>query len=153
AGVQALDSTTAVAVAVRPAAEVCAEIGPRRFLHAGPPIEPGDVVGPARGAILGALVFEGEAPDVAAAATLLDGGGVSLLSCHEVGGVGAMAGVVCPHMPVVVVETGSGRRTFAPVNEGLGKALRFGAHDDGVLARLGWLRDVAAPLLAEALAD
>jgi hypothetical protein len=56
-------------------------------------------------------------------------------------------------MPVVVVETGGGRRTFAPVNEGLGKALRFGAYDDGVLARLGWLRDVAAPLLDAALAD
>jgi len=152
-GVQALDSTTAIAVAVRLAEEVCERIGPRVFLHAGPPIDPADVVGPARGAILGALVFEGEAPDVDSAASILDGGGVSLLPCHEVGGVGAMAGVVCPHMPVVVVETGTGRRTFAPVNEGLGKALRFGAYDDAVLARLAWLRDVAAPLLDAAIAD
>jgi hypothetical protein len=153
AGVQALDSTTAVAVSIRPAAEVCERIGPRTFLHAGPPIELDDVVGPARGAILGALVLEGEAPDVVAATDILDGGGVSLVSCHEVGAVGAMAGVVCPRMPVVVVETGSGRRTFAPVNEGLGKALRFGAYDSSVLTRLRWLCDVASPLLDAALGD
>jgi len=58
-------------------------------------------------------------------------------------------------MPVLVVEdpTGDpGRRAFAPLNEGLGKVLRFGAFDRAVLDRLAWMRDVLGPVLAHALA-
>jgi hypothetical protein len=54
-------------------------------------------------------------------------------------------------MPVVVIDDGEGRTTFAPLNEGLGSALRFGSNDNVVLQRLRWLRDIAAPLLDAAL--
>jgi len=149
----ALDTTAAVAVGVRTAQEVCAAVDRRTFLHAGPPIEPDEVVGPARGALVGALLFEGEAADAAEAERLLQRGEVSLLPCHDAGAVGAMAGVVSPGMPVVLVETGTGARTFSPLNEGLGKALRFGSHDEAVLERLGWMAEVAGPLLDAALQD
>jgi len=149
----ALDTTTVRAVGVRPAGAVCAEIGPRRYLHAGPPIALGDVVGPARGALCGALVFEGEAADVAEADRIVAAGGVAILPCQHAGAAGAMAGIVTPRMPVVVAEASDGARTFAPLNEGLGQALRFGSYGAEILARLRWMRDVAGPLLDAALND
>ena len=153
AALLALDQTAAVAVGVRPAAEACESIDRNTFLHAGPPIDVHDVVGPARGALVGALIFEGFAADVAEAERMLDRNLLTLLPCHEVGAVGAMSGVVSPNMPVVVVETETGARTFAPLNEGLGKALRFGSYDDEVLQRLAWMSQVAGPLLDAALQD
>ncbi len=108
--------------------------------------------GPLRGAIVGALIFEGEADSPDEAAKIIDGGSLGLRSCHDHGGVGAMAGVVTPSMPLLVVETDRGTRAFAPLNEGLGRALRFGSHDHATLDRLRWMRDVAAPVLDAALA-
>jgi hypothetical protein len=153
AALLALDRTIAVAVGIRPASEVCDSIGPDTFLHAGPPIDVHDVVGAARGALVGALLLEGFAADAAEAERMLDRGQLTLLPCHEVGAVGAMSGVVSPTMPVVVVETETGARAFAPLNEGLGKALRFGSYDDDVLQRLTWMSRVAGPLLDAALQD
>ena len=153
AALHALDTTAAFAVGVRPAQEVCDSIDRDAFLHAGPPIELDEVVGPARGALIGALMFEGEAADVVEAERILERGALSLRPCHDAGAVGAMSGVVSPSMPVVVVETETGARTFSPLNEGLGKALRFGSHDDDVLERLAWMSRVAAPLLDAALQD
>jgi hypothetical protein len=55
-------------------------------------------------------------------------------------------------MPVFMVEEEiSGARAFVSINEGLGKALRFGANGPEVLVRLRWIRDAFAPLLARAL--
>jgi hypothetical protein len=63
-----------------------------------------------------------------------------------------MAGLITASMPVFVVENlAFGNRAFATINEGLGRVLRYGAVDDGVLARLAWLRDEAGPLLGRAL--
>ncbi len=54
-----------------------------------------------------------------------------------------MAGVVSPSMWMSVLEDAdSRRRTFCSLNEGLGKVLRYGAYDAGVLTRLRWMRDV-----------
>jgi hypothetical protein len=52
-------------------------------------------------------------------------------------------------MPVIVAASGA-RRAFSPLNEGLGRALRFGSHDRGTLDRLEWLADVCAPALDRA---
>jgi len=64
---------------------------------------------------------------------------------------GAMAGVVTPSIPVVVMETDRGTRAFSPLNEGLGKALRFGSYDAGTLDRLRRMGAVAGPVLDAAL--
>ena len=146
-----LDGTTASLVGVRPAGEVVPEVGRRRYLHSGPPIGLDELPGPMRGALLGALVFEGEAPDLDVAARIVDSGEVEIRSCHSVGGVGAMAGIVTPQMPVVVVQADSGRLAFSPVNEGLGRALRFGSNQSDIIDRLRWLRDLVAPLLDRAI--
>ncbi|MCY3805699.1 MAG: DUF1116 domain-containing protein [bacterium] len=149
--VEALDSTRVRAVGVRPAREVTGAVGERRYLHAGPPLGGGGIGGPLRGALIGALMLEGEADSPRAAARILDGGGLALASCHDNGGVGAMAGVVTPSIPVVVMETDQGSRAFSPLNEGLGKALRFGSYDPATLDRLRWMGAVAGPVLDAAL--
>jgi hypothetical protein len=64
-----------------------------------------------------------------------------------------MAGVVSPSMPVFVFENRAhGNRAFTTLNEGLGKALRFGANSPEVLGRLRWMRDVLGPALSKTLA-
>lgn len=61
--IDALNATEVTLVGVRPAGELVPELGPRRFLHSGPPIELEEIPGPMRGALIGALVFEGQAAD------------------------------------------------------------------------------------------
>jgi hypothetical protein len=62
-----------------------------------------------------------------------------------------MAGIISPSTPVVVVEGPNDRRSFSPLNEGLGKALRFGSTDEAVLTRLRWMSKVLAPVLNAAI--
>jgi len=67
-----------------------------------------------------------------------------------------MAGVVTPSMPVWILEDqageGKGNRTFCTLNEGLGKVLRYGAYSEEVIARLRFMADELAPVLADTLA-
>jgi hypothetical protein len=114
--------------------------GQRRILHSGPPIEWADMCGPQRGAITGAILYEGWADSLESAERLAGSGSVALDPCHEHGAVGPMAGIISPSMPVWVVEnTDRGNRTYCNLNEGLGKVLRFGANSPEVLMRLRWL--------------
>lgn len=123
------------------------------LLHAGPPIAWERMSGPLRGAVVGALLFEGRARDEAGAVSLVERGEVAFAPCHHHGAVGPMAGVISPSMKVYVVEdAASGRRTFSNLNEGYGKVLRYGAFAPEVLAKLRWMNDSLAAVLAEALA-
>lgn len=126
--------------------------GERVILHAGPPIEWDAMCGPMRGAVAGAIVLEGWAADHAAAERLAAAGDVRLAPNHHAGAVGPMAGVISPSMPVLVVEdAATGRRAYSNLNEGLGKALRFGAFGDDVLDRLRWMGSELGPALSAAL--
>lgn len=149
--VELLDRTTARLVGVRPACEVVQGIGPRHFLHAGPPIEMDEIPGPMRGALIAGLMFEKEAHSVEQAEQIIDQGGLSISSCNDAGGAGPVAGVVTPTMPVVVAETSTGSLAFSPLNEGRGRVLRFGATDSATIERLSWMRDELAPLLNAAV--
>jgi uncharacterized protein DUF1116 len=140
-------------VGVRPAREATETIGPRRYLHAGPPLALEELTGPMRAAVAGALLYEGEVRTLGEADEAIRAGRVALTPCHHAGGVGAMAGIVTPRMPVVVVETSTGRRAFAPLNEGLGRALGYGMNDPPTLERLAWLTEEVAPLLDAAIAE
>ncbi|MGY4573271.1 DUF1116 domain-containing protein [Bradyrhizobium pachyrhizi] len=124
----------------------------RMILHAGPPITWDRMCGPMRGAVAGAIVFEGWAPDLEAAFELAAGGGVAFHPNHHFGAVGPMTGMTTVSMPVFVVENVKyGNRAYCAINEGLGKVMRFGGNDDSVLARLAWLRDVFGPVLARSI--
>jgi hypothetical protein len=122
------------------------------LLHAGPPIEWERMSGPLRGAVIGALIFEGRARDEAGAVALVERGEVAFEPCHHHGAVGPMAGVISPSMKVYVVEDAThGHRTFSNLNEGYGKVLRYGAFSEEVLAKLRWMNDFLAPVLANAI--
>ena len=134
------------------AADTVKGLGPRHLLHAGPPIAWARMCGPMRGAVIGAVLYEGWADTPDAAERLADGGGVTFAPCHHFGAVGPMAGVLSPSMPVFIVENAPGRtRAFAILNDGMGKVLRFGAYSEDVLDRLRWMNESLAPALAQAL--
>ncbi|MCL4870455.1 MAG: DUF1116 domain-containing protein [Anaerolineae bacterium] len=123
------------------------------LLHAGPPITWARASGPMRGAIVGAVIFEGLAADWASAEQLVTSGQIDLEPCHEHNAVGPMAGVTSASMQVYVVENLThGNKAYANLNEGYGKVLRYGAYSPEVLAKLRWMNEVVAPTLAEALA-
>ena len=124
------------------------------FLHAGPPIEWARMSGPLRGAITGAVLFEGLAADEKEATAMAERGEVEFDSCHHHGAVGPMAGVISASMKVYVVENVEhGNKSFSNLNEGYGKVLRYGAYSDDVLKRLHWMNDVLGVALADALAQ
>ncbi|MCH9649643.1 MAG: DUF1116 domain-containing protein [Deltaproteobacteria bacterium] len=124
------------------------------LLHAGPPIEWPRMSGPLRGAILGALIFEGMAETEAEAEALAASGEVAFEPCHHHQAVGPMAGVISPSMAVYVVENPThGNRAFSNLNEGYGKVLRYGAYSSDVLDRLRWMNEEMGPILASALAQ
>jgi hypothetical protein len=126
--------------------------GERLILHAGPPIDWEGMCGPLKGAVCGAIVFEGWAGDLAAAEELAASGEVKFAPNHHFGAVGPMTGITTKSMPLLVVENRAfGNRAACTINEGLGKVMRFGGNDAEVLARLAWLRDEFGLLLKKAL--
>lgn len=151
AALAALDQTVVRLAGVRRAGEVTDAVGPRRFLHAGPPIATDELLGPMRAAAMGALVLEGEAADLDEAGRIIDDGGLELLPAHEAGGLSAAAGVISPSIPVVVAESADGRRAFAPLHEGNDMPLRYGAYGPETLKRLRRLAAETAPALDAAI--
>jgi uncharacterized protein DUF1116 len=139
---------------ISPAREALIGFGERMLLHAGPPIVWDSASGPLRGAIIGALLYEGWAVDPQDAIRLVERGEIELAPCHAYGAVGPMAGVVSPSMPLYVVrDETSGGQAYCTMNEGLGKVLRYGAYSDQVITRLRWMQQVLGPLQRAALAS
>lgn len=125
----------------------------KKILHSGPPIQWEKMCGPVKGAIIGALMYEGLAKDEAEAVNLIERGEIEFGPANEHQAVGPMAGIISPSMPVHVVENRThGNRAYCTVNEGLGKVLRFGANSKEVLDRLKWIETTFAPALKKALA-
>lgn len=142
-----------VLVDVARAGDVLPGMTARTFLHAGPPIDWAHASGPLRGALIGAMLYEGLASSPEAAIRLAERAEIELAPCHEHQAVGPMAGVISPSMPVMVVENAQGgNRAHCTFNEGLGKVLRYGAYSDDVIERLRWIERVLAPLVKAALA-
>ena len=147
-------SARPVLKAVAMARDVIPDMKDNLFLHAGPPIEWARMSGPLRGAIIGAMLFEGIARSEAEATAMVERGEVEFDSCHHHGAVGPMAGVISSSMKVYVVENiEHGNKSFSNLNEGYGKVLRYGAYSDDVLKKLHWMNDVLGSALAEALAQ
>lgn len=124
----------------------------KTILHAGPPIAWKDMNGPMKGAVTGAIVFEGWAKNLEEAAELAASGEITFSPCHEHQAVGSMTGITSPSMYVHVVENVThGNIAFTNLSEQLAKILRMGANDQSVIDRLVWMRDVFGPVLAQAM--
>jgi hypothetical protein len=122
------------------------------FLHAGPPIAWQKMCGPMRGAVVGALIYEGLADDPKKAEQIAASGTIEFSPCHEHATVGPMAGIVSPSMPVFILENETyGNKAFCTMNEGLGKVLRYGAFSSDVIERLKWMEEILYPSLKHAI--
>ncbi len=143
-----MTSSRPVLVGSALASEVIPGLTGRTLLHAGPPLTWERASGPVRGALVGAALYEGWAKTPAEAETALAKGDIAIEPCHHHGAVGPMAGITSPSMPVWIVEDpDTGGRAFSNYNEGLGKVLRFGAHDAEVLNRLAWMKQTLFPAM------
>lgn len=146
-----ITSAEAELVRVAPASEVL-DLQPGEFLHSGPPLTWDRASGPMRGALIGAMLFEGLAATPEEAEEKLAGPDITLAPCHSRGAVGPMAGVISPSMWLFELrDPVHGNVSHCSLNEGLGKVLRYGAYSEEVITRLEWMRDVLGPVLAEAV--
>jgi hypothetical protein len=110
------------------------------ILHAGPPINWDRMCGPMRGAIVGALIYEGMAKNPEDAEKLASSDKIEYSPCHEHATVGPMAGIVSASMPVFKIKNEEfGNHSYTTMNEGLGKVLRYGAFSEEVIERLRWM--------------
>jgi hypothetical protein len=141
-----------VLVGLAKAREVVPGMRENLLLHAGPPITWERASGPMRGALIGALIFEGRAGDEKEATRLLESGEIVFEPCHHHQAVGPMSGVISPSMSVYIIENKThGNMSYSNLNEGYGKVLRYGAFSEDVQQRLRWMEDVMAPVLANAI--
>lgn len=124
----------------------------KTILHAGPPITWDKMNGPMRGAVTGAIVFEGLAKDLDEAAEVAASGEITFSPCHEHDTVGSMAGVTSASMFMHIVKNKTyGNISYTNLSEQLSKILRMGANDESVIERLIWMRDVLGPILRDAM--
>jgi hypothetical protein len=134
------------------AREVIPGFHDRLILHAGPPVSWERMCGPQRGAVMGALVCEGLAREEEEAERMAAAGEVEFAPCHHYHGVGPMAGIISPSMPVFIVRNETfGNVAFASQNEGLGRVLRYGAYGPDVYERLRWMKNILYPSLQAAV--
>jgi hypothetical protein len=150
--IELMISAEPVLIDLRPAREVIPGMNDNLILHAGPPIGWDKMCGPMRGAIAGALIYEGKAKSLEDAERIAASGEVEFSPCHHHRAVGPMTGIVSPSMWVWCLENKTqGNPAFATLNEGLGKVLRFGANTPDVITRLKWMETTLAPALASAV--
>lgn len=134
------------------AIDVIPGMKPNLILHAGPPITWDRMCGPMRGAIIGALIYEGKASTASEAEKLAASEAIEYAPCHEHSSVGPMAGIISASMPVFIIKNEEyGNLAFCTMNEGLGKVLRYGAYGEDVIKKLKWMEQVLYPTLKKAI--
>ena len=127
------------------ARDVWSDMG-KTLLHAGAPIAWEKMCGPMRGAMIGAVLYEGWADSAEAARAQLARGEYKFSPCHRSKAVGPMAGVISSSMPLFVVRNEThGNYAYTNMSEGIGKVLRFGANSQSVVDHLRWIECVLAP--------
>jgi len=141
-----------VLVGFEPAINVVPGMTKKTILHAGPPIAWERMCGAMKGAVTGALVFEGLAKDIKEAEKTAASGEITFAPCHEHACVGSMAGVTSASMYMHIVKNRTyGNIAYTNLSEQLARILRMGANDETVIARLNWMRDVFGPILSESM--
>lgn len=148
----AIINSRPVLVDIETAINVIPGMTQNTILHAGPPVVWENMAGPMKGAVIGALLYEGMAQSEEEAAQLAASGQISFAPCHEHNAVGPMAGILSASMPVQVIENKThGNFAYCTLNEGLGKVLRYGAYNKEVIDRLKWIETELGPVLKTAI--
>jgi hypothetical protein len=135
---------------VKPAIEAIPGMKEDIILHPGPPIDWERMCGPMRGAVIGALLYEGLADSPEKAEKLARKGEISFSPAHHHNAVGGMANVISASMQVFVVKD-NGKSYYSVVREG--KNLRFGSFSKDVIDRLKWTGEIFGPSMNAALAE
>jgi hypothetical protein len=140
-------------VSVDRAIDVIPGFTPTTILHAGPPIEFGRMPGPMKGAVIGALLYEGLASNPEEAVEVATSGKINFAPAHNYSAVGAMTGVFSAHMTVHVIKNVThGNMSYCPIHEGSGyNVQRYGSYDEDVLKRLRWMDEEYRPAMQAAL--
>ena len=123
------------------------------LLHCGPAVRYAEAPDPLRRSMQAATVAEGWAASPAEADELLAGEriGLSPANAHRV--VVPMATALGPGAPLyAVANEAGGTMAYAPISQGPGEVAWFGCATDASIARLVFLREVAAPVIREVLA-
>lgn len=150
--VQKIKSAEGRLIAVKKAYDVIPNMNRNTILHAGPPIGFRHMAGPMRGAVIGALIYEGLAKNEKEAIRLAESGAIEFDSAHHHDAVGPMAGIISPSMPVhVIYDIVNKNYSYCTINEGLGKVLRYGANSEDVIKRLKWIETTFMPVMHDAL--
>lgn len=144
-GVPRLVDITTVGAVVDGAAD-------RILLHCGPPIAYDEACDPLQRSMRAAVIAEGWAEKPDAAHALLARGDVALAPANDHRMVVPMATALGPTQPAYVIENAEGGTVaYAPISQGPGEVAWFGMETPAAVNRLTFLRDVAAPVLAEIL--
>ena len=148
-----LNAADPVLVDVRPAGEVVPDLGPDTVLTSGAPLPWEEYRGGQRSSLVYGAVYEGLAADAREAAAKFESGEIRIGACHHHGCVGSVAGIYTASMPVFVVENRAfGNRGFCNFYEGESRRrLNYGVYDDEVRDALDFLRDVAGPVIGDAV--
>jgi len=150
--VEAFMEARPVVITMAKAIDVIPGMKENMILHAGPPISWENASGPVKGAMMGALVFEGKARTPEEAEKMLASGKIEFSPCNDHRSSGPMAGIISPSMLVYVVENQTHKiKCFGKMNEGRGKVLRMGAYSQEVLDKLKWMETVLGPTLKAAI--
>jgi Protein of unknown function (DUF1116) len=132
--------------------EVVPDMTPRTVLHCGPAVEWPEICDPLRRSISATVVAEGWSGDVADVPGLVANGRVRLAPANTHDTVLPMATAIGPTTPVLVVDNeAAGTRAFSAINQGPGRVPWFGVDTPEAIDRLTTVRDVVAPVLADAL--
>jgi len=145
-------SAQPVLIDVKSALETIPRMTKKTILHAGPPIQWGRMCGPMKGAVMGALIYEGLAENLEEARELVASGSIKFSPSHHHNAVGPMAGVVSASMPVFIIKNETyGNMAYCTMNEGYGKVLRYGAYDSDVIKKLKWMKETLGPAIGTAI--
>ena len=147
-----LDSGTPLLTGVQTVAEAVPGLPDRTLLHCGPAIGYQDAPDPLRRSMRAAIVAQGWATSTTDAHRQLERGEIGLSPANDHRVVVPMATALGPGAPVYVVENSAGRTTaYAPISQGPGEVAWFGCESEAAIARLRFLRDVAAPSIRRVL--
>jgi Protein of unknown function (DUF1116) len=147
-----LDQGTPLLAGVTTVAAAVPGLPDRTLLHCGPAIGYADAPDPLRRSMRAAAVAEGWAAGLEQADDSLSSGEIRLVPANAHRVVVPMATALGASAPLyAVVNEAGGTTGYAPISQGPGEVAWFGCASAASVARLVFLRDVAAPVIGRIL--
>jgi hypothetical protein len=152
--IRRLDSGVPLLTGITTVAAALPGLPEETLLHCGPAISYARAPDPLRRSMQAAAVAEGWADSPKQADSLLRREEIGLSPANEHCVVVPMATALGASAPLYELTNAAGDTTaYAPVSQGPGEVAWFGCNTDAAVARLVFLRDVAAPVIRRVLAE